>query len=319
MEFDPIPKIPSGKEASVQLHELDHQVKQLQKRMIQYCPLDKSLDHLDHGYPDKPTTNHIYSNRVPLNSTGDEFDDVEAYKKEIEKMRRQNNKLVLEAAYLKNENSTCERRLREEALLRESLQEELQRLARTVESNERYSSHTKDENYNLVNSHTENIELLNEQLQIYQQDFVEERRECEKLRVHNKEIEAQLEEAKETLERQQKKLLLYSQLFSNPIRTHVNLSTSTPYHPSSSKSSTAPSSPQYSPKEHKQSSHRLTSRHHKSNDHIVEATISSSEERPRRKYSQPLTSFNYESFDWNNDKEFISKGVPSKKTFTYHL
>lgn len=29
MEFDPIPKIPSGKEASVQLHELDHQVKQV--------------------------------------------------------------------------------------------------------------------------------------------------------------------------------------------------------------------------------------------------------------------------------------------------
>ena len=55
-----------------------------------------------------------------------------------------------------------------------------------------------------------NSDVIKEQLKAYREDFYEEKREREKYHTRNIELERQLEEAKKTLEMQQKKVSFFS-------------------------------------------------------------------------------------------------------------
>ena len=84
--------------------------------MLQYRSVD-SLDKEDFAW--EANISECSSQRLLLGSTGDEQDEFYTCKKDLERIRRENNRLVLEGAYLRSENKIYEKRLREESLFRE--------------------------------------------------------------------------------------------------------------------------------------------------------------------------------------------------------
>jgi len=69
----------------------------------------------------------------------------------------------------------------------------------------------------------ENTEHLIQQLNTCRDDFYDEKKEKEQYKKRNIQLEKQLEEAKQLLEKQEKKILLYASLVEDPIVSQVEL------------------------------------------------------------------------------------------------
>lgn len=121
---------------------------------------------------------------------------------------------------------------------------------------------------------TESTQILSEQLETYREDFYAEKKARQKLKIQNKELENQLEKAKVTLERQQRKLLLYANFFTNPIRSKLTLDTSKNHNKHKSTISNSQETIQhYKNTENKKSSLMASCYKSKSDEHLLETSI----------------------------------------------
>ncbi|XP_065656650.1 uncharacterized protein LOC101240241 isoform X5 [Hydra vulgaris] len=143
----------------------------------------------------------VYKNPITVNCSS----EIQDCKKTIEELLRINNRLNLETAFLKNENSIRNDQLKQQQATIISLQSEIGRLTE-----------------NRHNNSSTDMQVLKEQLNVYHEDFNAEKRERLKLKERNIFLQTQLEEAKNILESQHKKLLLYSEIFPDSVNQKIN-------------------------------------------------------------------------------------------------
>ncbi|XP_066932867.1 uncharacterized protein [Clytia hemisphaerica] len=270
--------------------EFGQKIRQFSKT-IMAC---KSCGTQDNGNQQRRRTFHYtkqpYQEDYP--STQHDQHEVDYLKHEMEELRRDNNRMFLETTYLRKENNLYLKRLREEHILRERLMHQLDE-----QRHHQQNTQNSYQDIDSLNSKTLDSDLMREQLKAYRDDFNEEKRIRERYCRRNVELEHELEEAKRTMEIQQKKLICYAQIVSHPLhKLDVPL-----IYPSSgvnNKSHSASSSPPYPPCPQNNNNGRMpriarieTKKYPaSSSDHIIEATLMSGDLPTRIKRASSIDS-----------------------------
>ncbi|XP_065679721.1 uncharacterized protein LOC101240241 isoform X1 [Hydra vulgaris] len=183
--------------SSYKMREIDRQLKKFKNDAI-LCQAftDNGLACTSNG---DDSFERAYKNPIIVNRSS----EIQEYKKRIEELHRINNKLNLE-------NTICNDQLKQQQATIISLQSEIGRLTE-----------------NRHNNLSTDMQVLKEQLNVYHEDFNAEKRERLKLKERNIFLQTQLEEAKNILESQHKKLLLYSEIFPDSVNQKINPTVST--------------------------------------------------------------------------------------------
>jgi len=139
---------------------------------------------------------------------------------ELEKCRgkitrlSQENSILVQKLEEYDWNRECHRKeMQAEKQFRERIQNDLRKIVKDMEC---HQPEVWTEPKATASSSTDvDIEYFKDQLKVYQEDFKQEKAEKLKLRELNSLLTTELEEAKQTIESQQKKLIVYAQIFSN--------------------------------------------------------------------------------------------------------
>ncbi|XP_065052503.1 uncharacterized protein LOC135681807 isoform X2 [Rhopilema esculentum] len=149
--------------------------------------------------------------------------ELEEYRKEIKYLRTE--KRNLESELIRNRKDLEEQRnvIDSERQLRKRIQDKLRHLADDLENGTGVVSDCATTTRKSSTSDEVDIEYYKDQFRVYQEDFKLEKEENIKLRTLNTQLTNELEEAKQVMESQEKKLLVYAQVFSNGTGSQVIL------------------------------------------------------------------------------------------------